>query len=92
MSGDFEDYTSIAHNASRYDCYFIVKEKLHEKLAVEMIAQGGKLLCVTLPNLTNLGMRFIDSLNFIPMKLSKLRQAMGVPGAKGHFPYFFQHG
>ncbi|CAN2389223.1 hypothetical protein PRIEUP_LOCUS4555 [Pristimantis euphronides] len=47
----------------------IVKELIQEKLRVKMIAQGGKRLCVTLPDLC---IRFIDSLNFIP----KIPQAM----------------
>ncbi|KAM4014972.1 uncharacterized protein ACNLHF_001687 [Anomaloglossus baeobatrachus] len=85
-SGKFSGYTCIAHNAGRYDAYFIVKELISEKLQVKLIAQGGRLLCVMLPDL---GIRFIDSLNFIPMKLSKLPQAMGFSGSKGHFPHFF---
>lgn len=85
-TGKFAGYTFIAHNAGRYDSYFVVKELIKEKLQVKMITQGGRLLCVTLDDLK---MRFIDSLNFIPMKLSKLPQAMGFSGSKGHFPHFF---
>ncbi|CAN2389583.1 hypothetical protein PRIEUP_LOCUS5996 [Pristimantis euphronides] len=51
-----------------------------------MIAQGSKPLCVTLPDLR---IRLIDLLNFIPMKLSKIPQAMRVSGAKGNFLHFF---
>ncbi|KAM4028544.1 uncharacterized protein ACNLHF_023858 [Anomaloglossus baeobatrachus] len=85
-SGKFSGHTFIAHNAGRYDAYFIVKELISEKLCVKLISRGGRLLCVTLPDLD---IRFIDSLNFIPMKLSKLPQAMGFSGSKGHFPHFF---
>ncbi|XP_077110682.1 uncharacterized protein LOC143766710 [Ranitomeya variabilis] len=85
-SGKFSDHTFIAHNGGRYDSYIIVKELISEKLQVKLITQGGRLLCVTLPDLS---IRFIDSLNFIPMKLSKLPQAMGFSGGKGHFPHFF---
>ncbi|KAE8597395.1 hypothetical protein XENTR_v10005656 [Xenopus tropicalis] len=85
-SGVFDHYTFIAHNAGRYDSYFIVQELIREKLQIQIINQGGKLLCVTLPDLK---MRFIDSLNFLPMKLSKLPEAMGFSGSKGYFPHFF---
>ncbi|XP_066437431.1 uncharacterized protein [Eleutherodactylus coqui] len=86
LSGAFEDCTFIAHNAGRYDSYFIVKQLIIEKIQIDMITQGGRLLCVTVPSMN---LRFIDSLNFIPMKLSKLPQAMGFSGGKGHFPHFF---
>lgn len=37
----------------------------------------------------DLDIRFIDSLNFLPMKLIKLPKAMGFEGVKGYFPHFF---
>ncbi|KAM4694216.1 uncharacterized protein O3C94_004645 [Discoglossus pictus] len=82
----FVTYTFIAHNAGRYDSYFVVRQLIKEKLKISLLAQGGKLLCVTVDDLE---IRFIDSLNFLPMKLSKLPKAMGFAGAKGHFPHFF---
>lgn len=85
-TSEFEGYTFIAHNAGRYDSYFIVQELIREKLRLDLINQGGKLLCVTVKDLD---IRFIDSLNFLPMKLSKLPAAMGFSDSKGHFPHFF---
>ncbi|XP_040190087.1 uncharacterized protein LOC120921636 [Rana temporaria] len=82
----FKDYTFIAHNAGRYDSYFILSQLIKEKMKVQVVNQGGRLLGVTLPDLN---IRFIDSLNFLPMKLSKLPQAMGFSGSKGFFPHFF---
>lgn len=35
-----------------------------------------------------LGIRFIDSLNFLPMKLAKLLKAMSFELCKGVFPLF----
>ncbi|KAM8952930.1 LOW QUALITY PROTEIN: uncharacterized protein RCH25_043680 [Pelodytes ibericus] len=81
----FSNYTFIAHNAGRYDSYFVVHQLLKEKIAMKLLAQGGKLLCVTI---VDLGIRFIDSLNFLPMKLSKLPQALGFKGCKDYFPLF----
>ncbi|XP_065436103.1 uncharacterized protein LOC135979895 isoform X1 [Chrysemys picta bellii] len=82
----FRDYTFLAHNSKGYDAYFIVKQLLKEKMGLELITQGSKLMCV---EVKALGIRFIDSLNFLPMKLSKLPQAMGFEGCKGYFPHFF---
>ncbi|KAM3927741.1 uncharacterized protein RB166_005949 [Leptodactylus fuscus] len=85
-SGKFAGYTFVAHNAGRYDGYFLLCELIKEKVRVKLITQGGRLLCVTLPDLK---LRFIDSLNFLPMKLSRLPEALGFSGSKGHFPHFF---
>ncbi|XP_075784357.1 uncharacterized protein LOC106731428 [Pelodiscus sinensis] len=82
----FKNYTFIAHNAKGYDGYFILRQLIKEKMPVSPVTQGGKLMCVTV---TNLNIRFIDSLNFLPMKLSKLPKAMGFQGVKGYFPHFF---
>ncbi|XP_041441312.1 probable DNA polymerase [Xenopus laevis] len=85
-NGKFLGYTFIAHNAGRYDAYFVVQELIKEKFKIEVVNQGGRLMCVSLKDLK---MRFIDSLNFMPMKLSKMPEAMGFSGSKGHFPHFF---
>ncbi|XP_034645440.1 uncharacterized protein LOC117887198 [Trachemys scripta elegans] len=78
--------TFLAHNSKGYDAYFIVRQLLKEKMGLELITQGSKLMCV---EIKALGIRFIDSLNFLPMKLSKLPQVMGFEGCKGYFPHFF---
>ncbi|XP_053573371.1 uncharacterized protein LOC128663189 isoform X1 [Bombina bombina] len=85
----FQSVTFIAHNGGRYDSYLVVQQLIKEKLAIKLLAQGGKLLCVTVPDLK---IRFIDSLNFLPMKLSKLPKALGFKESKGHFPHFFNTG
>ncbi|XP_073497547.1 uncharacterized protein [Phyllobates terribilis] len=82
----FKKYTFIAHNAGKYDSYFILRQLIREKLEVRLMAKGGKLICVTV---VALKIRFIDSINFLPMKLSKLPQALGFAEVKGFFPHFF---
>ena len=82
----FKGYTFLAHNAKGYDNYFIVRKLLEEKMYIDLITQGGKLMSVTV---TKLDIRFLDSLNFLPMKLAKMPQAMGFEGAKGFFPHYF---
>ncbi|KAE8580551.1 hypothetical protein XENTR_v10024459 [Xenopus tropicalis] len=82
----FSGFTFTAHNAGRYDSYFVVQQLVKEHIKIDLLTQGGKLLCVTV---TDLGIRFIDSLNFLPMKLSKLPKALGFQDCKGFFPHFF---
>ncbi|XP_062828202.1 uncharacterized protein LOC134292300 [Anolis carolinensis] len=84
--GAFKDATFIAHNSKGYDCYFILRQLVKEKLDVEIIAQGGKLICVTV---VGLSIKFIDSLSHLPMALSKLPKALGFEDAKGYFPHYF---
>ncbi|XP_059582038.1 uncharacterized protein LOC132250018 [Alligator mississippiensis] len=86
MDKKFKNYTFIAHSAKGYDGYFVVSQLLKEKMGVKLITQGGKLMCI---EVTRLGIRFIDSLIFLPMKLSRLPQVMGFEGCKGYFPHFF---
>ncbi|XP_018107332.1 uncharacterized protein LOC108710705 [Xenopus laevis] len=82
----FAGFSFIAHNAGRYDAYFVVQELLKENIKLNFLAKGGQLLSVTVADFK---IRFIDSLNFLPMKLSKLPKAMGFDDTKGYFPHFF---
>ncbi|KYO30417.1 hypothetical protein Y1Q_0017661 [Alligator mississippiensis] len=86
MDKKFKDYTFIAHNAKGYNGYFIVSQLLKEKMGMKLIAQGGKLMCI---EVTRLGIRFIDSLNFLPMKLNRFPQAIWFEGCKGYFRHVF---
>ncbi|XP_032067185.1 uncharacterized protein LOC116504335 [Thamnophis elegans] len=82
----FKGSTFIAHNSKSYDGYLILRQLIREKVKVKLLTQGGKLLCITLPMFH---IRFIDSLSFLPMKLSKMPKAMGFQGSKGYFPHLF---
>lgn len=82
----FRGSTFIAHNSKSYDGYLILRQLIREKVKVQLLTQGGKLLCITLPIFD---IRFIDSLSFLPMKLSKMPKAMGFQGSKGYFPHLF---
>lgn len=82
----FKSCTFIAHNSKGYDGYLVLRQLIREKVRVELISQGGKLLCILLPDYK---IRFIDSLSFLPLKLSKLPKAMGFRGNKGYFPHLF---
>ena len=89
-----QDSIVIAHNFQGYDSYPIIK-CLHEHAVVcEAIYNGAK--CITLKpktkksHLFGLRIKFIDSLNFIPMALAKFPKTFGQDElCKGYFPHFF---
>ena len=91
---DHQDSIVIAHNFQGYDSYPIIKY-LHEQAVVcEAIYNGAK--CITLKPKTKkshqfgLRIKFIDSLNFIPMALAKFPKTFGQDElCKGYFPHFF---
>ena len=84
----------IAHNFQGYDSYPILKY-LHENgVECDGIYNGAK--CVTLKTKTNkshhfkVRIKFIDSLNFIPMALAKFPKTFSQHElCKGYFPHFF---
>ena len=78
---------AIAHNFQGYDSYFIIKFLNENAIHYEIIYRGAKCLSMTIPMLN---IRFIDSLNFIPMGLAKFPKTFGQPElCKGYFPHLF---
>ena len=78
---------AIAHNFQGYDSYFIIKFLNENAIHYEIIYRGAKCLSMTIPMLN---IRFIDSLNFIPMGLAKLPKTFAQPElCKGYFPHLF---
>ena len=53
----------------------------------QTIFDGAKILKMTIQS--GLAMTVLDSLNFLPMRLSKLADAFGLNTSKGDFPHFF---
>ncbi|CAM4692701.1 unnamed protein product [Caretta caretta] len=43
---EFRVYTFQAHNSKGYDAYFIIRQLLKEKMCLELITQGSKVMCV----------------------------------------------
>lgn len=82
-------FIAIAHNCKAYDGYFIMQYiiknlKPNEPLP-ECVLSGSKLLTIQF-----CGIKIIDSINFIPMALSKLPQTFGLTELKkGYFPHYF---
>ena len=78
---------AIAHNFQGYDSYFIIKFLNENAIHYEIIYRGAKCLSMTIPMLN---IKFIDSLNFIPMSLAKFPKTFGQDElCKGYFPHLF---
>ena len=91
---DHQDSIVIAHNFQGYDSYPIIKYLHEQAVACDAIYNGTK--CVTLKPKTRkshqfkIRIKFIDSLNFIPMALAKFPKTFGQDElCKGYFPHFF---
>ena len=77
----------IAHNFQGYDGYFIAKFLNENAIHYEIIYRGAKILSMTIPMFN---IKFIDSLNFIPMGLAKFPKTFAQPElCKGYFPHLF---
>ena len=79
--------TVMAHNFQGYDSYFILQYLREQGVKYDVIMRGAKVLSLTVEMFD---IRFIDSLNFFPMKLANLPKTFGIEElAKGHFPHLF---
>ena len=84
--GGKQPLTVLAHNFMGYDSYPVI-EKLHMLCSkLKQIRNGGKVLQLTCFK----NIRFIDSMSFIPMKLSKFSKTFDLRELKkGYFPHLF---
>ena len=77
----------VAHNFQGYDGYFINEFLIANAIHYEIIYRGAKSLSMNVP-LFNI--KFIDSINFIPMALAKFPKTFGQDElCKGYFPHMF---
>ena len=85
----------IAHNFQGYDSYSILNHLNQEAIPYDVIYNGAK--CVTLTTkrrekrtLFATEIKFIDSINFIPMALARFPKTFGQDElCKGYFPHYF---
>ncbi|CAH1115486.1 unnamed protein product [Psylliodes chrysocephalus] len=82
----FKKIFVIGHAGGLYDNQFMLSYILTSTdLKPELITRGTKLLLMSVGNV-----KFIDSLNYFPMPLSKLPKAFGLKDVKkGYFPHLF---
>ena len=84
---DHQDCIVVAHNFQGYDGYFIQKYFNENCVMYEIILTGAKIMSLTVPMFN---IKFVDSLNFIPMGLAKFPQTFGMTElCKGYFPHHF---
>lgn len=75
----------VAHNFQGYDSYFLLDEFYRQMICPDQIVNGAKILCMEVK-----GVKFIDSMAFLPMPLSGFVKAFGLKELKkGFFPHFF---
>lgn len=83
----FKDIIILAHNLKSYDGIFLLRYMVERlKWMPELITRGNKINQMRIHHL-----KFIDSLNFFPMALSKLPKTFNLSAnlAKGFFPHLF---
>ncbi len=79
--------TVICHNFQGYDSYPILKYLYQNGILPSIVPNGAKIMSLTVPACK---IRMIDSLNFLPMALSKLPAMFGFNELeKGTFPHAF---
>ena len=84
---EHQDCIVVAHNFQGYDGYFIQNYLNKNSVKYEVILRGAKILSMIVPMFN---IKFIDSLNFIPMGLAKFPKTFGMAElCKGYFPHRF---
>ena len=84
---EHKDCIVVAHNFQGYDGYFITKFLIDNAIHYDIIYRGAKSLSMTVPIFN---IKFIDSINFIPMSLAKFPKTFGQDElCKGYFPHMF---
>ncbi|EFN87191.1 Probable DNA polymerase, partial [Harpegnathos saltator] len=86
---NFKQIICIAHNAGAFDSQFILRYLVESNNYVEpkLILNGTKIILLTVGQT-----KYIDSINYMPMRLSMLPKAFGLKGisGKGLFPHLFK--
>ncbi|GBN82248.1 hypothetical protein AVEN_159755-1 [Araneus ventricosus] len=82
-----EGFTAIAHNLKGYDGQFILGHLLSQGIKPHVITNGSMLMSM---EIVSHKIRLIDSLNFLPMPLSKFPKTVGLEElTKRYFPHLF---
>ena len=79
----------VAHNMKGYDGYFLLEYLINQSIRPDkIIYNGSKIMYMAVEE--DLHIKVIDSLNFLPMKLSQSPRAFGLHELKkGWFPHYF---
>ena len=80
-------YTCFAHNFRSYDGHFVMQYGEENGFKINHVKNGGKVMML---ECIEHRMRFLDSLNFIPMPLKNLPKSFDLHEfKKGYFPHLF---
>ena len=71
----------ISHNSRGYDAQFLLRRFLELKWKPDLVMDGTKILSMTLGHL-----KFLDSLNFLPMSLKSISKSFDLTCKKGYYP------
>ncbi|GAV09138.1 hypothetical protein RvY_18732 [Ramazzottius varieornatus] len=74
----------LAHNFRAFDGYFILKWLTKNGVVPDVILDGSKILR---PDVKEFGIKFRDTLSYVPLSLSKWATTFQVDQAKGCFPH-----
>jgi hypothetical protein len=88
-----EGKTIVFHNGKGYDFKFAIKALIEKGRKVFPIMVGGKILTFRASKSNRSprksGLRFVDSLNFLTMRLASFTSTFGLTTVKGYYPHFF---
>ena len=73
---EHQDCIVVAHNFQGYDGYFIQKYLNENAVMHKPLLRGAKIVSLTVPMFN---IKFIDSLNFMPMPLAQFPKTFGMP-------------
>ena len=78
----------MAHNAKAFDTHFILNYCVENSIFPDIVYAGSKIMTMKIGQ--GIDLRFIDSLNFLPMALKKLPDALNLTSqlVKGFLPHF----
>ncbi|XP_067291546.1 uncharacterized protein [Pseudorasbora parva] len=83
----YSNYTFLAHNASGFDSHILLEYFVSEGIAPKIIMQGCRIIYMYD---TAFKQRYIDTLSYMAMSLSKIPAALNLPVRdKGFFPHLF---
>ena len=80
------DTIAVAHNMKAYDGVFVYDYLLKNGYDVEVILNGSKFMRIRVKNCR---ITFLDSCNFLPMRLKEFSNTFDLRVKKGYFPYLF---
>ena len=87
LNGDHTGAIVIAHNLRGYDGFLLCEHFYKECILPSLILNGAKIMTMEIESAE---IKFLDSLNFLPMPLKALPKTFGLTELKkGYFPHFF---